>query len=213
MFRRFLKVIRLDHPRLVLLSMKTIMITVIDESDEIPMDLLETLLKLCQKGKPAASTLVEKVLSSCARKLQPCIIEALKSTGTSLDIYSPLVSSICQSESAITQGHSDVNYSPLVPGLEEEAEVVGGGTSKITCVYRRVKKKNAPWETNDEEPVILETGNPGRVDNRKPLVQLLDFRSSSEQWGPVLRHLYEEEAEEEDVDYLRQRDDSQVGNP
>ncbi|XP_010480497.1 PREDICTED: uncharacterized protein LOC104759245 [Camelina sativa] len=167
------------------------------------------LLLLSFDVSPAASTLVEKVLSSCARKLQPCIIEALKSTGTSLDIYSPVVSSICQSESAITQGHSDVNYSPLVPGLEEEAEVVGGGTSKITCVYRRVKKKNAPWETNDEEPVILETGNPGRVDNRKPLVQLLDFRSSSEQWGPVLRHLYEEEAEEEDVDYLRQRDDSQ----
>ncbi|XP_010497520.1 PREDICTED: uncharacterized protein LOC104774732 [Camelina sativa] len=88
------------------------MITVIDESDEIPMDLLETLLNSVKKESrdvsPAASTLVEKVLSSCARKLQPCIIEALKSTGTSLDMYSPVVSSICQSESAITQGHSDV---------------------------------------------------------------------------------------------------------
>ncbi|XP_023645091.1 titin homolog isoform X1 [Capsella rubella] len=112
MFRQFLKIIRPDHPLLVLLSMETIMITVIDESEEVPMDLLEILLtsvkKESQNVSPAASTLVEKVLSSCACKLQPCIMEALKSTGASLDMYSPVVSSICQNESAITQGHSDV---------------------------------------------------------------------------------------------------------
>ncbi|XP_010497534.1 PREDICTED: uncharacterized protein LOC104774769 [Camelina sativa] len=120
MFRRFLKIIRLGHPLLVLLSMETIMITVIDESEEVPMDLLEVLLNSVKKESldvsPAASTLVEKVLSSCARKLQPCIMEALKSTGTSLDMYSPVVSLICQNESAITQGHSDVK------GKENEAD-------------------------------------------------------------------------------------------
>lgn len=56
-----------------------------------------------------ASKLVEKVLSRCTCKLQPCIMEALKSTGTSLDMYSPVVLSICQSESATTQAHNVVN--------------------------------------------------------------------------------------------------------
>ncbi|KAG7597197.1 Armadillo-type fold [Arabidopsis suecica] len=112
MFQRFLKIIRPDHPQLVLLSMETIMITVIDESEEVPMDLLEILLttvkKESQDVSPAALTLVEKVLSSCACKLQPCIMEALNSSGTSMDMYSPVVSSICQSEFATTQAHNDV---------------------------------------------------------------------------------------------------------
>jgi hypothetical protein len=112
MFQRFLKIIRPDHPQLVLVSMETIMITVIDESEEVPMDLLEILLTTVKKDSqdvsPAALTLVEKVLSSCTCKLQPCIMEALKSSGTSLDMYSPVVSSICQSEFATTQAHNDV---------------------------------------------------------------------------------------------------------
>lgn len=42
--------------------------------------------------------LVEKVMISCACKLQPCIMEALKSTRSSLDMYSPVVLAICQGE-------------------------------------------------------------------------------------------------------------------
>lgn len=56
-----------------------------------------------------ASGLVEKVLSSCACTLRPCIMEALKSTGISLDMYSPVVLSICQSEAATTEAHIVVN--------------------------------------------------------------------------------------------------------
>ncbi|KAL1221409.1 putative sister chromatid cohesion protein PDS5 [Cardamine amara subsp. amara] len=112
MFRQFLKIIRLDHPQIVLLSMETIMITVIDESEEVPMDLLEVLLTTVKKENqdvsPAALKLVEKVLSSCACNLQPSIMEALKSSGTSLDMYSPVVSSLCQSDSATTQAQDDL---------------------------------------------------------------------------------------------------------
>ena len=56
-----------------------------------------------------ASRLVEKVLISCASKLRPDIMDALKSTGTSLDMYSPVVSSICQSEAATTEAQIIVN--------------------------------------------------------------------------------------------------------
>ncbi|KAJ0247951.1 hypothetical protein HA466_0163340 [Hirschfeldia incana] len=111
MFRQFLKIIRLcpDCPQPVLRSMETIMATVIDESEEVSVDLLEILLGHVKKESldvsPVASRLVEKVLISCARKLRPDIMEALKSTGTSLDMYSPVVSSICQSEAATTEAH------------------------------------------------------------------------------------------------------------
>ncbi|XP_010501591.1 PREDICTED: UPF0725 protein At3g44770-like [Camelina sativa] len=54
--------------------------------------------------------------------------------------------------------------------------------------------------------LVFDKENPNRFDNRKSLVQLLDLRNSTEEvWGPMLRHFHEEE----DVDYLRQRDDSQ----
>ncbi|XP_013603180.1 PREDICTED: trichohyalin-like isoform X2 [Brassica oleracea var. oleracea] len=115
MFRHFLKITRLspDCPQTVLLSMETIMVTVIDESEEVSMDLLEILLGPLKKDSldvsPVASRLVEKVLISCACKLRPDINEALKSTGTSLDMYSPVVSSICQREAATTEAQIIVN--------------------------------------------------------------------------------------------------------
>ncbi|VVA91490.1 unnamed protein product [Arabis nemorensis] len=113
MFRQFLKIISPDHPQVVLLAMETIMITVIDESEEVSTDLLDILLASVKKDSqdvsPMASKLVEKVLSICTCKLQPCIMEALRSTGTSLDMYSPVVFSICQSESATTQPHHVVD--------------------------------------------------------------------------------------------------------
>ncbi|KAG2256974.1 hypothetical protein Bca52824_076268 [Brassica carinata] len=124
MFRQFLKIIRLspDCPQTVLLSMETIMVTVIDESEEVSMDLLEILLGPVKKESldvsPVASRLVEKVLISCACKLRPDIMEALKSTGTRLDMYSPVVSSICQSESATTEAQIIVN--PRETEISEE---------------------------------------------------------------------------------------------
>lgn len=54
-------------------------------------------------------SLAEKVLSRCSRKLKPYIIEALKCTGTSLDMYSPVISSICQCVSDTTKVHNIVN--------------------------------------------------------------------------------------------------------
>ena len=67
------------------------------------------LVSMAQDFSPVASWLAEKVLITCACKLQPCIIEALKSTRTSLDMYSPVVSSICQSEAAASEAQIVVN--------------------------------------------------------------------------------------------------------
>lgn len=54
-------------------------------------------------------SLAEKVLTRCARTLQPYIIKAFKSTGTSLDLYSPVVSSICQTVFEAPKVHNAVN--------------------------------------------------------------------------------------------------------
>ncbi|RID54758.1 hypothetical protein BRARA_G02054 [Brassica rapa] len=113
MFRIFLKVLRSDHPSVVPSSMEMIMITVIDETDEVSTDLLDTLLTSVKKENknvsPMSWSLSEKVLSRCARTLQPYIIKALKSTGTSFDLYSPVVSSICQTVFATPEVHNPVN--------------------------------------------------------------------------------------------------------
>lgn len=52
----------------------------------------------------------EKVLSNCARKLRPYLMEMVQSTGITLDEYSPLVASICKSESNNLE-HHNVNES------------------------------------------------------------------------------------------------------
>lgn len=52
---------------------------------------------------------MEKVLSRCAHKLKPYIIKALNSTGASLDMYSPVVSSIWHSVSDTAKVHNVVN--------------------------------------------------------------------------------------------------------
>ncbi|KFK43834.1 hypothetical protein AALP_AA1G179500 [Arabis alpina] len=113
MFQLFLQIIRPDHPHLVLLAMETIMTTVIDESEQVSTDLLHLLLASVKKDTqdvtPMASKLVENVLRKCTSKLQPCLMEALKSTGISLDMYSPLVLSIFQTESTTTQAHNAFN--------------------------------------------------------------------------------------------------------
>ncbi|ESQ27121.1 hypothetical protein EUTSA_v10018162mg [Eutrema salsugineum] len=113
MFRMFLNIIRSDHPQVVFSSMEMIMITILDETEEVSKDLLDTLLssvkKQNQNVSPTSRSLVEKVLSRCARKLKPYIIEALKSTGTNLDMYYPVVASICQSVFETTTVRNIVN--------------------------------------------------------------------------------------------------------
>ncbi|CAN8305043.1 unnamed protein product [Cochlearia groenlandica] len=113
MVRQFLKIISPDHPQRVILSVETVMITVIDEIEEVSMDLLEILLTAVKKENqdvaPTSSGLVERVLRSCAHRLQPCIMKALTFKGTSLDMYSPIVLSICQTESAAAQALNAVN--------------------------------------------------------------------------------------------------------
>lgn len=92
MFQHFLNAIRDDHPENVFTSMETIMTLVLEESEDIPTELLSPILASIKKDNqevlPIAQKLGEKVFENCASKLKPCLMQAVKSLGISLDDYS-----------------------------------------------------------------------------------------------------------------------------
>lgn len=56
-----------------------------------------------QEVLPVARKLGERVLESCATKLKPYLVQAIKSSDISLDDYSKVLSSICQVASDDTE--------------------------------------------------------------------------------------------------------------
>ncbi|CAH8330216.1 unnamed protein product [Eruca vesicaria subsp. sativa] len=181
MFHIFLKIIRSDHPRVVFSSMEMIMITVLDEIEEVSRDFLDTLLASVKKDNqnvlPMAWSLVEKVLSRCARKLKPYIMEVLKSTMASLDTYSPVVTTICQTVFETPKVHNVVdakeNEDKLVLGHpRKETRSKSGskkpardGTQRIN-VHENLSKGKQVWsESRDAETDLGVTGKRGRKPN------------------------------------------------
>lgn len=59
---------------------------------------------------PIARRLAEKVLQSCAAKVKPYLLQAVESSGISLDDYSEVVASICQ-EASVAVEQNDVHVS------------------------------------------------------------------------------------------------------
>ncbi|KAF4353489.1 hypothetical protein F8388_013781 [Cannabis sativa] len=100
MFQHFLKAIRDYHPENVFQSMETIMTLVLEESEDIPMELLTPILECVKIGNkdvlPIARKLGERVLEICAPKVKPYLVQAVKDLGISLDDYSKVLSTICQ---------------------------------------------------------------------------------------------------------------------
>ncbi|CAE5967966.1 unnamed protein product [Arabidopsis arenosa] len=81
----------------------------------------------------------------------------------------------------------------ILRGIDLDEEM-GGCTSEITPVDSRKRKKIAIQGTNEEE----------EVDNRKPLLQLLDMRKLPNEEKKRIFCQYEELGVEEDMDYIWQ---------
>ncbi|WZZ05601.1 hypothetical protein YC2023_091522 [Brassica napus] len=161
-----------DHPSVVPSSMEMIMITVIDETDEVSKDLMDTLLTSVKKENknvsPMSWSLAEKVLSRCARTLQPYIIKALKSTGTSFDLYSPVVSSICQSVFETPKVHNAVNTKDNEDKLgskrpAREGTIRTSGSDKVR--KGNILKQEVQCEGKDAETDLRIRGKRGRKPN------------------------------------------------
>ncbi|KAK2452861.1 hypothetical protein P8452_00562 [Trifolium repens] len=98
MFQKFFKTIREHHPENVFSSMKTIMVLVLEESEDISLDLLSPILDCLNKKNevvlPIARKLGESVLQSCATKVKPYLRQAVNKLGISLDDYSGVLASM-----------------------------------------------------------------------------------------------------------------------
>eukprot|EP00258_Populus_trichocarpa_P047707 XP_024463726.1 uncharacterized protein LOC7487059 isoform X3 [Populus trichocarpa] len=151
MFQHFLKFIRSNHPKTVILAMETIMTLVIDESEEISAELLTLLLasvkKQNQSVSPMAWELGERVITNSAAKLKPYLKEAVQSTGILLDEYAPIVASIFQDDSCTLEGdYSNRSGEHLGEIFEGKDVIPKSKASKGTASTRNartVKKDNA----------------------------------------------------------------------
>ncbi|GAB4854689.1 hypothetical protein Ancab_023273 [Ancistrocladus abbreviatus] len=99
MFQHFLRSIRDYHPENVFTSMETIMTLVLEESEDIPLELVSSIIQCLKRENqevlPVARKLGAKVLENCAAKLKPYLAQAVKSMGIPLDGYSEVVARIC----------------------------------------------------------------------------------------------------------------------
>ncbi|XP_044471482.1 muscle M-line assembly protein unc-89 isoform X2 [Mangifera indica] len=147
MFRHFLKTIRDYHPENVFSSMETIMTLVVEESEDISIELLLPILECLRKENkevlPIARKLGERVLEACAAKLRPYLLEAVKSTGISLEDYSTVVASIYQ-ESAGSVDQNDVSNELKVD--ENESKSLGASVDVPDQVGKEIAREAASTE-------------------------------------------------------------------
>ncbi|RDX80536.1 Sister chromatid cohesion protein PDS5-like B-B, partial [Mucuna pruriens] len=144
MFQHFLKAIREHHPENVFSSMETIMTLVLEESEDISLDLLSPLLASIKKDNeevfPFAQKLGERVLESCATKLKPYLVQAVKSLGMSVDDYSTVLASICQdtsndlkkNDTHVTSEHVEDKHESPKQSQEESTHVSKKDSREVT---------------------------------------------------------------------------------
>ncbi|KAH1131621.1 hypothetical protein J1N35_002999 [Gossypium stocksii] len=138
MFQRFLNGIRDYHAHTVFASMVTIMILVLEESEDISIELLSPILASVKRDNeevlPIARRLGKSVLENCASKLRPYLTQAVENSGNSFEDYSSVVASICQvARSAVAQNDAATNKpvddkskpaeAPLDNAVQEDKEI------------------------------------------------------------------------------------------
>ncbi|XP_022843980.1 uncharacterized protein LOC111367376 isoform X1 [Olea europaea var. sylvestris] len=98
MFQHFLVALKENHLENVFTSIETIMTFTLEESDNIPLDLITLLLDSVQTKHKEVSTIafcvVERLIEKCDDKIKPYFLQAIKSLGVCLDDYSAVLSSV-----------------------------------------------------------------------------------------------------------------------
>ncbi|TYI80046.1 hypothetical protein E1A91_D05G064000v1 [Gossypium mustelinum] len=157
MFQNFLKAIRDYHAEAVFTSMVTIMTLVLEESEDIPTELLSPILSSVKKDNeevlPVARKLAEKVLENCASKLQPYLTQAVENLGISFDDYSSIVASICGATAGAVERH-DAAVGKLV---DDESIPADAPLEKAAQGDKKIPKEVVPIEqvalVNEKSPV------------------------------------------------------------
>lgn len=161
MFQHFFKSIRSEHPENVFTSMETIMTLVLEESEDISVDLLSSILDVLktenQDVLPVARQLGEKVTENCAVKLKPYLLPVIKSRGTTVDDYSKVVAKVYQTRSEAVEP-SDADAASKI--VVDENDLANAPSEKAVEVA---------LETLDDAPPS-EEGGPAAVGSPKPLM-------------------------------------------
>ncbi|KAH7564653.1 hypothetical protein JRO89_XS09G0002200 [Xanthoceras sorbifolium] len=166
MFKTFLKVISSDHPNTIFSAMERTMTLVIDESEEVSWDLLSTLLDSVRKENQDISStswkLGEQVITNCAAKLKPYLMEAVQSKGVVLEGYADIVSTICKSGDGTLQ-HNHLNGTGEHMVTEEPDSTSPGevchdvdGISKSMMHKGTAPTRNEDSFINDKSSKVLE---------------------------------------------------------
>ncbi|XP_076948936.1 uncharacterized protein LOC143621383 [Bidens hawaiensis] len=159
MFEHFLKSVRDYHMDSVFPSMENIMVLVLEESEEIPVEMLKPLLASVKKDNkgvsPTARKLGEGVLLKSADKLKPYLKPALVSLGESLDMYAKVVTSVCEGTTATFESN-DENTSVIQPADEinlEIDETQQADESKLTTASSEQTDQVVKEDASPEEEV------------------------------------------------------------
>lgn len=192
MFQNFLKSIRDNHSGNVFTSMETIMILVLEESEDISVELLTPMLASLKKDTkeflPIAQKLAKNVFENCATKLKPHLIHAVKSLGIFLEDYNEVVSSICLEKPDSVELHNENNScknqadeGTLATLSSEKAPEVDGGTAaEVACLEEvdtaeDISSKAVPSSGTTGTQAVLGSGVPQEVDD----VPILESKDQS----------------------------------
>ncbi|KAE8646427.1 uncharacterized protein LOC101213167 isoform X2 [Cucumis sativus] len=179
MFQSFLKLIRSNHPTAVFSAMEAIMTNVLDESEEVSSDLLRPILASVRKENQEATSiswkLAERVMSNCATKLQPYLMDAVQSLGASLDDYAPVVMSICRNETdniddgkhLVTQMHTPDASIEENPRTDAASESLISGSTVAAGNDNILKGSSKKSQKCSEQSKIAETKIPDNVESKK----------------------------------------------
>ncbi|KAI7749512.1 hypothetical protein M8C21_001877, partial [Ambrosia artemisiifolia] len=167
MFENFLKSVRDYHIDSIFPSMENIMVLVLEESEEIPAEMLKPLLASVKKDNkgvlPIARKLAEGVLLKSAEKLKPYLMPALTSLGESLDTYTKVVTSVCEGTTA-TFENNDENTSVIQPADEIKLEKGSVDETQQAC-YPFVEDSKVTTASSDQtDQVVKEASREEEVD-------------------------------------------------
>ncbi|KAI3902844.1 hypothetical protein MKW92_037523 [Papaver armeniacum] len=181
MFQHFLKAIR-DNQHAIFSSMETIMVLVLEESEEISTELLCPLLTSVKKENqdvlPIAKRLAEEVLEKCAAKVKPYLMQAVLSLSTSVHDYSKVVAAICQETCgniknddvcAFEEHLDDQEQTKLRVDSHEATQVVDEQKPEVAEEQKpQVAEEQKPEAAEEEKPEVAEEEKPELAEEEKP---------------------------------------------
>ncbi|XP_075514314.1 sister chromatid cohesion protein PDS5 homolog D-like isoform X1 [Primulina tabacum] len=159
MFQLFFSTVRCSQPSNILKYMEMIMILVLEESDEISLELLRSLLtsvrKDCENISPVSFELGKTVFKKCRTKLEPRLREAVETMNLDVADYAEIFSSLSED---LSNGNNMVAKEAASAGKTTEIGLSSAGISKLDGLSKTELEDSSPLNKED-------SGNEQPADN------------------------------------------------